>query len=65
MDVYVITSWEDTNGRIYTTSVSVYAYSISEAKARFKASHPTCKRVTSAQKIGEHYDRRPKKIFKK
>ncbi len=50
MDVYVITSWEDTNGRIYTTSVSVYAYSISEAKAKFKASHPTCKRVTSAHK---------------
>lgn len=50
MDVYVITSWEDTNGRIYTTSVSVYAHSISEAKAKFKASHPTCKRVTSAHK---------------
>lgn len=50
MDAYVITVWEDTNGRSYTTSVIVYAYSISEAKAKFKASHHNCKRVTGAHK---------------
>ncbi|MDD7609731.1 MAG: hypothetical protein PUJ82_02255 [Spirochaetales bacterium] len=50
LEVYVITVWEDKNGRSYTTSTPIYAHSISEAKAKFKASHSNCKRVTGAYK---------------
>lgn len=50
MNVYVITVWTDKNGKMNRTSVPVYAENESEAKAKFKSSHLTCKSVDGCHK---------------
>lgn len=47
---YVITVWTDLKGRMHTTSSTVQAGSISEAKAKFKSLHPDCKVVNGVHK---------------
>ena len=47
---YVITVWTDLNGKIHTSQSTVQAGSISEAKAKFKATHRDCKTVNGVHK---------------
>ena len=49
-DTYVITVWTDLNGRVHTAPSTIQAGSLSEAKAKFKATHRDCKTVNGAHK---------------
>ena len=50
MDTYVIIVWTDLNGKMHTAPSTVQAGSLSEAKAKFKATHRDCKTVNGAHK---------------
>ncbi len=47
---YIVTVWTDMNGKMHQTSCPVQAGNLLEAKAKYKATHPSCKSVNGIHK---------------
>ena len=50
METYEVTVWTDKKGKKHTSPQRVQAGNMSEAKAKFMATHPECKRVDGIHK---------------